>query len=337
MTDRRTPPRLALLRARHAGQTGFTLVELLVVIAIIGVLVALLLPAVQAARAAARRTQCSNNLKQLGIALLNHHQSKGAFPPGVISDSGRLFDYPRTSWMMHTYPYLEQLNLHAGFDHDPGSSCGGAIWMHSVNVKIAKVPVPSLLCPSDGMGGEVHRHPGCSGIDNVLSRGNYAGFFGNLDIGAALLPTDQLHLDAPFQMNTPVRIAMMTDGTSNTMLVGECLTGVGGNDRDYRGVHWYDHSATSQIFTKYAPNSVNADVVYPIWCPPEANQPSLNLPCVGGSSNGKDQSASARSQHPSGVQVVLGDGSVHLITNSVDILAWQALGSIDAGDLVTLP
>lgn len=337
MTDREARPRFALPPARRAGLAGFTLVELLVVIAIIGVLVALLLPAVQAARAAARRTQCSNNLKQLGIALLNHHQSKGAFPPGVTSDSGGLFGYPRTTWMMHTYPYLEQLNLHAGFDHDPGSSCGGAIWMHSVNIEIVEVPVPSLLCPSDGIGQDVHEHPGCANVDNVLSRGNYAGFFGNLDIGAALPPTDRLHLDAPFQMNTPVKIAMITDGTSNTMLVGELLTGIGGNDYDYRGVHWYDHSGTSQIFTKYAPNSVNADVVYCIWCPPEVNQPSMNLPCVGSSGSGLDSTASARSHHPGGVQVVLGDGSVHLVTNSVDISIWQAMGSISEGDLVTLP
>jgi hypothetical protein len=155
-------------------------------------------------------------------------------------------------------------------------------------------------------------------------------------MGAALSLSDNSHLDAPFQMNTPVRIAMITDGTSNTMLAGECLKGVGDNERDYRGVHWYDHSGASQIFTKYAPNSVNPDVVFPFWCPPGVSQPSLNLPCKGGSPSGNDNTASARSHHAGGVQVVLGDGSVHLVADSVDIAIWQAMGSINAGDLVTL-
>ena len=93
---------------RTRGALGFTLVELLVVIAIIGILVALLLPAIQAAREAARRTQCINQIRQITLALENHHDSKGGFPPGVlnniVNNTVDLFTYPRVTWMMHTFP-----------------------------------------------------------------------------------------------------------------------------------------------------------------------------------------------------------------------------------------
>ena len=95
---------------------GFTLVELLVVIAIIGILVALLLPAIQAARESARRTQCINQIRQLVLALQNHHDAKGDFPPGVINENGELYSCPRITWMMHTFPYLEEGALFGSFN-----------------------------------------------------------------------------------------------------------------------------------------------------------------------------------------------------------------------------
>ena len=105
---------------RKPKRFAFTLVELLVVIAIIGILVALLLPAIQAAREAARRTQCINQIRQLTLALQNHHDSKKGFPPGVlhnvVNSNVELFTYPRVTWMMHTFPYMEEGAVFGAFN-----------------------------------------------------------------------------------------------------------------------------------------------------------------------------------------------------------------------------
>ncbi len=141
---------------RH--RVGFTLVELLVVIAIIGVLVALLLPAVQAAREAARRTQCTNNLKQLGLALHNYHDTHRVFPLGVLqSNLGSEFAYPRLTWAIHLYPYLEQQPTYDQFDFEcrPGHD---RIMDCTQNAATRDAPaahvVPAMLCPSDARGAQ---------------------------------------------------------------------------------------------------------------------------------------------------------------------------------------
>jgi prepilin-type N-terminal cleavage/methylation domain-containing protein len=314
---------------------GFTLVELLVVIAIIGVLVALLLPAVQSAREAARRIQCANNIRQLGLALMNHHDVKKAYPPGIVDNNNQLFGYPRTTWTMYTYPYLEEGTLYALFDFNAAPDCGGSIWFNPKNYPIVETPVDLFFCPSDGAGGRIHKHPFCGG--GAPARGNYAGFFGNLNMGAATTAPHPNHRNAPFRMNKGVELREITDGTSRTMMVSEVLTGVPNNDRDYRGVHWYDHVGTSQIHTRFGPNSASPDALYPAWCDSTTNVPAMNLPCSQGSSSGEDNFASARSQHPGGVQSVMADVSVRFVTNSVDLIVWQAMGSIDGEEAVELP
>jgi prepilin-type N-terminal cleavage/methylation domain-containing protein len=330
----REPNQCQRLPSATARGWGFTLVEILVVIAIIGILVALLLPAVQSAREAARRTQCSNNLRQLGLALQNHHDVRGAFPVGVGSNNGQLFSYPRTTWMMHTFPFLEEGNLHSQFDLNASPGCGGAIWLNRVNYHIVERPIQILYCPSDGHVGDVHNHPDCNAS---VARGNYAGFFGNIDMGAATTMPRPEHLEAPFQLNRGVSMQMITDGTSKIMMVGECLTGSGVSNYDYRGVHWYDHVGTSQIFTQFGPNSASPDRLYPSWCTKDVNLPELNLPCTRGAGNGLDNMASARSHHPGGVHVVMADVSVQFVSDNVDLATWQALGSIENGETAALP
>jgi prepilin-type N-terminal cleavage/methylation domain-containing protein len=320
---------------RHCKQ-AFTLIELLVVIAIIGVLVALLLPAVQAARESARRTQCINQLRQVVLALQNHHAARNAFPAGVVSDNGQLFGYPRLTWMMPLFPYLEQGVLASAFDFKAPAGCAGGIWLDPKNQHVIRVPVDILLCPSDGEGDPVHNHPQCGG---QASRGNYAGFFGNISIGAAVDKTNPdhvNHLAAPFTLNQRIRIGMIEDGTSHTMLVGEILKGVS-SDVDYRGVHWYDHVGTSQVLTATGPNSVERDVLYPSWCTKSVNLPELNLPCRAGKATGVDNMAAARSRHPGGVQVGLADGSCRFVPDEIDLHAWQAMGSISAGEVFDAP
>src|SRR5687767_8868235 len=124
---------------KHGWRSGFTLVELLVVIAIIGVLVALLLPAVQAAREAARRMQCGNNLKQIGIAALNYENAKKEFPAG--SGYGR--DEPSPTWIVSLFPYFEQGNIASRYDYKVFANV-------EPNLTLARtVSLPMLVCPSD--------------------------------------------------------------------------------------------------------------------------------------------------------------------------------------------
>lgn len=315
---------------------AFTLVELLVVIAIIGVLVALLLPAIQAAREASRRTQCVNQTRQLGLALQNYHSARRAFPPGVINEDDQLFKYPRLTWMMHTFSYLEQNAVAGQFDLKSPQGCSGGVWLDPVNYPLVAIPLDILQCPSDSDGELVHSHPDC-GAD--VSRGNYAGYFGNVSMGAA---TDENHPErinhrpAPFQQNDPVRIGMITDGTSNTMMIGEVLKGYG-DPRDYRGVHWYDHVGTSQIFTTNLPNSELPDLLYGSWCTKNVNRPEANMPCRPGRVDGSNNHATARSRHPGGVHVGFADGSARFLPEAIDLVVYQALGSIDAGEVVEQP
>jgi prepilin-type N-terminal cleavage/methylation domain-containing protein/prepilin-type processing-associated H-X9-DG protein len=318
---------------RHVRWTAFTLVELLVVIAIIGILIALLLPAVQAARETARRAECGNNLKQLALAMLNYESAVKAFPPGALNQSFPC-KYPRTTWAIHLYPYLEQQSIFDRFNFRLPGGTGGALWTNPENSMGVAAPtaavVPGLLCPSDGQGGTVHHH--MSGCGN-FARGNYAGFFGNLDYGSAQPPVSAFHRPAAFAFNASVRLRDVIDGTSTSLAFGEILTGVNA-DNDYRGVHWYDHVATSQVFTKYPPNTRSPDVILPMWCTGTTNRPELNLPCVGGASDQRTDTAACRSRHPGGVQVSFCDGSARLLSDSTDLTVWQALGSIAGGEAV---
>jgi len=141
---------------------AFTLVELLVVIAIIGILVALLLPAVQAARESARRMQCSNNLKQLGLALQNYHIANGQFPNGTLNDSGIYGSVQLRTYLRLLFPYLEQSTV-----ADVAVSNQASIAQKTV--------IPGLFCPSDGLGGPLGL---LAGKVNLLARSNYLGFFG---------------------------------------------------------------------------------------------------------------------------------------------------------------
>ncbi len=317
---------------RFRRRLGFTLVELLVVIAIIGVLVALLLPAVQAARESARRAQCSNNARQLGIALHMYHDTIGVFPLGVLQDNlSAEFGFPRLTWAIHLYPYIEQKAIYDQFSFSTGVQ--GTMYLHDKNsagpTSLTAIVPPTMACPSDNGGARTYNHPGIQ--PHITAKGNYGAFFGNLNKGATrTLPTN--HLPAAFGYR-PVRIANITDGTSNSMAFGEQLRGSRDSAESMRGSYWYDFPGGAWIFTFIGPNSPVPDNLRASSCPASANKPALNLPCV--PINGASETVASRSRHPGGLQVTLCDGSVRYVANNIGLTEWRALGSIDSGEAVS--
>jgi prepilin-type N-terminal cleavage/methylation domain-containing protein len=296
---------------------GFTLVELLVVIAIIGVLVALLLPAVQAAREASRRSKCQNHLRQWALAMHNFHDVNGNFPyfTQVLPK--------RHNWPPFVMPYLEQGNLVQGYDFT-------IHWYEGQNLPMTQVHLPVFNCPSD------RPKPMWTDQTNFPSvRANYLACYGNLTFGSATSGTNNF---VPYKC----RMAEITDGTSNTLLLSEVIVarqdnnqGGGGNwpSGDFRGHVWHDATISNpthcpNIFmTINGPNSTVPDNAP---CGTIAN-PDLSMPCVNGSNT--ERQNVARSRHPSGVNACQGDGSVRFVSNTINIIAWRALGSMDGGEV----
>ena len=191
---RRIPPR-----------SGFTLVELLVVIAIIGILVSLLLPAVQAAREAARRVSCLNNLAQLGLAVHNYEFSNETLPPGVANPDGPIRSEAigkHVSWIVHVLPYLEQQVAYHKFDQDVGT-------YDAKNDEVRSFPIASLVCPSFP-GPELTR-------EESVSITNYAGCHNDIEA-----PIDSEDHGLLF-LNSGVRYRDIRDGSTYTLLIGEFL------------------------------------------------------------------------------------------------------------------
>jgi prepilin-type N-terminal cleavage/methylation domain-containing protein/prepilin-type processing-associated H-X9-DG protein len=326
-------------------KTGFTLVELLVVIAIIGILVALLLPAIQAAREAARRSQCINNIRQLGIGLQNYHDVIGKFPPSSTFDAKsstpvqfQLVRY--TNWVISVLPYIEQSALYNAFDLSVPIS-------DPVNRTARGTPLSAMQCPSD-IGHEtlfagIHASEG----DN-WARGNYAangalgGYTNNPSIGAA-------GPDAPFWLNSftkgvmganvALRISQITDGTSHTILLGEVRVGL--CDVDRRGTWALGGPGASSLWAHgsgnaLSPNSCQASSDDLLGC--NNIEQALGREMLQGecmtchTANGWAQGA-VRSQHPGGVNVCMVDGSSHFIND--DIETGEPIGVSNAEDLFT--
>ncbi|MES2791275.1 MAG: DUF1559 domain-containing protein [Planctomycetota bacterium] len=293
---------------------GFTLIELLVVIAIIAVLIALLLPAVQQAREAARRTQCKNNLKQLGIALHSYHDTHSALPPGGI----QIFEgnyQSEATWISMILPYIDQQPL---YNRANFSSCFGCVaGPGNPSYEIVSPAIPMMLCPSDkevGLWINTYRH------------GNYLANAGIGALRSVATSNDPTRISGPFTMNSKTRFKDFTDGTSNTLLVAEIMTV---DATDVRGVmHYlegamYEHDRT--------PNSTIPDGVRTGSC---VSTP--RAPCVGthGAFNDRQITISARSQHIGGVQVLLADGSGRFISENINLATWQGLGTPDKSEVL---
>ena len=229
-------------RSIDSVKNGFTLVELLVVIAIIGILIALLLPAVQAAREAARRMQCTNNLKQLGIALHNHHGAYNDFPaahPAAVTpgyDTSKYFAY-HFSWSVHSQlsPFLEQTSIYNQLDIKKpcygaaGEGPDGGWGNYPVEfARIFEICIPAFMCPSDKMQSVVTMP--IYG-NNTLGPSNYAVCTGSgVPTSAAPYPVGGVwYTDGPFMIRDRQSLASFTDGSSNTVVMSEITLGeVGG-------------------------------------------------------------------------------------------------------------
>ena len=300
---------------RHVG---FTLVELLVVIAIIGILIALLLPAVQAAREAARRSQCTNNLKQAGLAIHNYHDTYKTMPIGA-------YNCCWGTWMVSMLPYVEQASLAEKWVYFD--------WYSSANnQRVTKQRLSVFTCPSDT---EVAH----STISYITSH-NYVANFGNTGYSYAIgngprVVVDQngvLFKGAPFMMSRhpsaapldkeTTGFAEIDDGLSNTLLFSETKQGKYVVKADLRGFTWWGNQCW--FMTYLPPNTSQPDIVEHVnWCDPSWP----NAPCIAPHTATMPMTSAARSDHPGGVNAGLCDGSVRFISNTINIDTYRGLST----------
>ena len=302
------------------------------VIAIIGILIALLLPAVQAAREAARRTQCTNNLKQIGLAILNFENQYRALPAGAThKDHGRDAEF---SMFLLIQPFLEQGNVHDRYNFYVNSRI-------NENMHVNRVQIPGYLCPSDGAKGRARVTPS---LDNrTFARSNYVVCFGtamqlanpadffSLWQGSFDLDGELADTDGTFRIQgkrTGRKIAEITDGTSHTIMVSELLAGrddieVSPHiDVDLRGIWSLTWNGMSTYSHFHTPNSSAGDAME--HCVPEIDMP-CNLQARADQLMTGD--AAARSQHPGGVMALSGDGHVRFYSDTIDLFVWRALAT----------
>ena len=338
---------------------GFTLIELLVVIAIIGVLIALLLPAVQAAREAARRAQCTNNLKQIGLALHNYASANDAFPP-----AGEAFgnEYPQYGWAAGPQNFSMKVRILPFMEaNNSFNSCNfavTAIWYNdasgiprtdgtAINFTLRHTRVNSYSCPSDtndaNQGNDPQWPPGSYGESRGGNRFNtnwvYTG-----------LAYYQGH-DSPRRRTRT--FATIADGVSQTAAFSEFVTGKGQMRTD--GLHMVYSTGTGVTTYPQANDPQDADYKLALLCQATTSRSwdykgeiwtimdsgrgggyyHINGPnrksCDG---PGDDTIITASSYHPGGVNLLLLDGSVKFIKTGINIRTWQALGTIDGGEVI---
>jgi len=312
-----------------AKQSGFTLVELLVVIAIVGVLISLLLPAVQAAREAAWRTQVQNNLKQIGVALHNHHDAANHLPAAYVGDYTHpsadpvtLDGPPGWAWGTMLLPYLEEQPLYDRLQRK--LPCWDAANSQLVATRLSVFLNPAA--PDDSQPMEVHGSGGA-----VLARFGKSHFVANVGHDEPWGYTTGEHskiANGPFYRNSRTRFSDVTDGLSKTVFIGEHSII---SDKTWVGVvpgaevcptdpgrfpfTECDHAATL-VLAHSGPAPDELDVIHP------PNFPTCHV-------------CQMYSPYSAGAYVLLGDGSVRMITPTINVDAWAALCSINGGEVVT--
>jgi prepilin-type N-terminal cleavage/methylation domain-containing protein len=337
---------------------GFTLVELLVVIAIIGVLVALLLPAVQQAREAARRMSCQNNLKQLALALHNHHDVKGTFPPGGMN-TGQNGTACYSTWTIEILPFMEQQALYQQYNQSQFNH-------HTSNLPVVQTRLPAHECPSDPVRFKLEQPASGPGSGVNYRHGSYravSGMCGNpVGWGAwdtfepQLWPNNTmdrawrgvLHATASAyngvpaqtalgqggasvsQLGGPERFSNITDGTSNTLMIGE-LTFI---DVTRRGTFWaYSYASYNQSSICLESRQLNHKYGSPTPTPLPNGTGCAGSPGLYGDQMCKRAFGSL---HNNGINFVHADGSLRFVSYNADITVLRAMATIEGGESLNL-
>lgn len=345
---------------------GFTLIELLVVIAIIAVLISLLLPAVQSAREAARRAQCVNNMKQIGLAMHNYHTASGVFPQGASKNPK---DWPGdsdlvwSSWSAQALmlPYLEQQAIYAASNFSWGVNPFGDP-CYNINSTSANTVITSFVCPSDSnvLKPNLNSYYASVGTTtNFMTTNCWGG------INPSCKATGSMGVFTYFMA---YGLSDITDGSSNTVAYSESLTGKPNVGNQYRGNSTQGiNDPGAQLFNAQTNQAVvlqalqacatgfknsssiqsnkgqmwafgaRAYTMFQTIQTPNDKQYSFGSCTFGCAGCGLDQSwaVPASSNHPGGVNVLMADGSVKFVKDSIDRMTWWNLGTKDGGEVVS--
>ncbi len=348
---------------------GFTLIELLVVIAIIAILVALLLPAVQQAREAARRSQCKNNLKQIALALHNHVDTHGSFPPGYVCYDENANRYKvggwqddvneiGFSWLPMLLPFVEEFgrwthvtNCHNEWlDSGTSNPCDHCESQDDLG-NVGRESMAFIQCPSNP---RVRKMFGGAISLEALGKGNYAASWGSGNMlswesnttagafGCYFVPQEKITRSLGgsgdrFQQRKGSTPADISDGMSNTIAISEVIstdgTSTASSSPDIRGV-WFSPGMGASIFTgARTPNSQLADVIPACDTTiPDTSRPYLK--CTSNNST-PDVFAAARSHHTGGVQAAMCDGSVRFVSDNISNIIWSGLNTRGNNEVIS--
>jgi prepilin-type N-terminal cleavage/methylation domain-containing protein len=304
---------------------GFTLIELLVVIAIIAILIALLLPAVQQAREAARRSDCKNRMKQLGLALHNYHDTHNTFPPGAVvqvnpASSCNTNGQRRAPWTVLILPYIDETPRYNNMDLSGEFVCtngdGAPPGSHVNRIEFLR-PNSKFQCPSD---------------PNSKSTENNCNYFGVMGGGPHALSTCEtnnpgrvFYENGTLYQNSNIGFRDLTDGSSNVLMVGETkyqLTRFGRSDSHYLGWASSNRAHVNGVTGVLAAAQLQINICD---CDGASHDTAFGSPAPPGGIGHGLHSRAFGSFHPGGCHFVMGDGSVHFLSENIDMGTYQTL------------